>query len=187
MSCGLDVVLMKIIICKTNYLDRDKKHACLINTLINKMREYFNIDIQKKNIIYDEEGKPHIINNIKRFSFSYSDEFSVIAISDYDIGIDIEKLRQYDEKIVKRLYSKNEFNFINSSNNKDYEYTKLWTYKEAFVKHKGTGIDKNFSKLNFIDDNGYNNNLFKTIDYMNYIITVCSEDSNMEVEVIYDE
>ena len=111
-----------------------------------------------------------------------------MGISDYNLGIDVEKIKKYDEKIIKRIYSKREFDFINNSNNKNYEFTKLWTYKEAFVKFKGTGIDKNFRKLNFIDNNSYKHDtFFKTINYTDYIITVCSKDLNLEVEVIYEK
>ena len=187
--CDIDVVIMKIIICKiNNNLVRNQKHIFLINTLVDKLKEYFNISISKDDIVYDKLGKPYIKDNQKKFSFSYSDEIAVIGISDYNLGIDVEKIKQYDEKIVNKIYSKEEFDFINNSKNKDYEYTKLWTYKEAYVKSKGTGIDKNFNKLNFIGNHDYkDDNLFKTINYTNYIITVCSEDTNLEVEVVYDE
>lgn len=180
---------MKIIICKFNGdLVRNQKHSFLINILINNLNEYFNINILKDDIIYDKNGKPYIKNNQKKISFSYSNELAIVGISDYNLGIDVEKIKKYDEKIVKRIYSKSEFDFINNSNNKNYEFTKLWTYKEAFVKFKGTGIDKNFRRLNFIDNNSYKyDTFFKTINYTNYIITVCSKDLNLEVEVIYEK
>lgn len=180
---------MKIIICKFNGdLVRNQKHSFLINILINKLSEYFNINILKDDIIYDKNGKPYIKNNQKKISFSYSNELAIVGISDYNLGIDVEKIKKYDEKIVKRIYCKSEFDFINNSDNKNYEFTKLWTYKEAFVKFKGTGIDKNFRRLNFIYNNSYKyDTFFKTINYTNYIITVCSKDLNLEVEVIYEK
>ncbi len=180
---------MKVIICKFNdNLVWNYKHNFLIDILINKLKEYFNINILKEDIIYDKRGKPYIKNNQKKFSFSYSNELAIVGISDYDLGIDVEKIRAYDKNIINKIYSKSEFDFINNSNNKNYEFTKLWTYKEAFVKFKGTGIDKNFRKLNFIDNNSYKyDTFFKTINYTNYIITVCSKDLNLEVEVIYEK
>lgn len=180
---------MKIIICKFDGdLVQNQKHNFLLNILINKLNEYFNINILKDVILYDKNGKPYIKNNQKKISFSYSDELAIVGISDYNLGIDVEKIKKYDEKIIKRIYSKREFDFINNSNNKNYEFTKLWTYKEAFVKFKGTGIDKNFRKLNFIDNNSYKHDtFFKTINYTDYIITVCSKDLNLEVEVIYEK
>ena len=92
---------MKIIVCNINgNLSRNHKHNFLVNILINKLKEYFNISISKDDIIYDKNGKPYLKNNQKKFNFSYSDELAIIGISNYNLGIDVEKVK----KLIERNY-----------------------------------------------------------------------------------
>ncbi len=46
-------------------LVRKHKHSFLVSRLINKLREYFNINISKADIIYDKNGNSYIKNNKK--------------------------------------------------------------------------------------------------------------------------
>ena len=178
---------MKIIICKFgNNLTRSDKHDYMVDVFIDIMDRCYGIDVLGQDIIYGKNGKPYIKNNTKYFNFSYSGELGVIGISDRELGIDIEKVKKYDERVVKKVYSREEEEFIRNSKDRDYEFTKLWTYKEAFVKYKGVGIDNSFDKLNFINNGSYMyDKLIKTISYSDYVITVCSDD--LEVEVIYEK
>lgn len=153
---------MKIYIYKfKNNYNRSKKHNILINNI-------------NDSIVYNTNGKPFTSNKNIKFNISYSGNIGVLAISDKDVGIDIENIKDIDDRVLNKVYSKDEINFINNSENKYYEYTKLWTKKESYVKYIGIGITEDFFNLS------YDESLFKTFNYKNYIITICSKDLEIE-------
>ncbi len=56
------------------------------------------------------------------------------------IGIDIEYIRTYDEKLVERFFSKEEQDYLRFTDEKDENFTRIWTSKEAYGKFTGGGI-----------------------------------------------
>ena len=50
-------------------------------------------DLSDFDLIYDEEGKPHLSNN-QHISISHSFDFSCIIVSNQPVGIDIERERE---------------------------------------------------------------------------------------------
>lgn len=126
--------------------------------------EFLLFILQKKfpnvspNVIKTQFGKP-VVNNIKdfHFSISHSDRFLVIATHTQPIGVDVQKIKSTNLKIVDRFFSKDEINAFSSvPKNKQLSYFfDLWTLKESFVKCCGLG----FSNMPFysfsiiIDDN----------------------------------
>ena len=56
------------------------------------------------------------------------------------IGVDIEKLRSYDERIAERFFSKEEQEYLKHTDEKDENFTRIWTSKEAYGKFTGKGI-----------------------------------------------
>lgn len=164
---------------------RSRKHNTIIKILLDKLMMDFSESINEKYICYEENGKPFIKNKSIYFNISYSDNIGVLAISNENVGIDIEKIKKYDEKLVNNFYSKEELRYLKKSYDRNYEYTKLWTYKEAYLKYQGTGINDNFKNLNFIQENKYVSNVkFKTINYEDYVITICCKDLNLILEEI---
>ena len=72
----------------------------------------------------------------------------------YGIGIDITKISRIkkllkNEKIIKRLFSKNEIKKCKKKVNKEHYYAKRFAAKEAFSKAIGIGVSKgiNFNEI----------------------------------------
>lgn len=96
-----------------------------------------------KDIKYNEHGKPYFEHG-KYFSVSHSGNIAVLAVSDDEIGIDIERLRKPNERIIRRCFTEAEAEFAEKSNQ---NFTRIWTEKEAVLKLLGTGFSlspKNF-------------------------------------------
>lgn len=110
----------------------------LAKTIIKKT---FGIDIAKQEFAYTEYGKPYLINYPDvHFNISHSVEYVVCAVSDKPVGIDIQKIGEYNSDVAKRVCNEKELVQIENSLDKASEFTKLWTQKEAVLKMYGTGI-----------------------------------------------
>ena len=140
-----------------NLLDKDKllqfnattnekrKKATLVSNgfLKEKIAEEYNVNIKELVFSVEKKGKPFCRshNNI-HFSISHSGDFIAVAISDKEIGIDIELLKKPTEKLIDRICCEKEKNNINSNESKEKTFTEIWTKKEAYLKALGTGIDR---------------------------------------------
>lgn len=133
--------------------------------LIKKIADDYNIKNYK--IVKNEYGKPYFENNDIYFNISNSDSVVVAAVSDKEIGIDIQK-RKYNEAIVNRTFTESEKQYLNKSSDKKKAFTLIWTMKESYVKKLGIGIGyglKNVDTIRMLDK-------FKVIEYEDYIITI---------------
>jgi len=84
-------------------------------------------------LFYDENGKPHLIDG-KHISITHSFQFSAIIISDFEIGIDIEKQRP---KILKIAHKFTPLEFYQNIKEDDLLMRKLtivWCAKESLYK-----------------------------------------------------
>ena len=95
---------------------------------------------------YNEHGKPFLEHG-PFFSVSHSRRYSVLAVSDNEIGIDIEMHESPRESLMKRCFTEEEQNFAKLSTE---NFLRIWTAKEAALKFLGTGFSfapKSFSVL----------------------------------------
>ncbi len=82
-----------------------------------------------------ENGKPYADGAY--FSISHTENFVVCAVSDGPVGIDIERIKPYNDKLARRITTPEEYEYINKDAEKLYE---IWTLKEAIIKKEGKGI-----------------------------------------------
>lgn len=100
---------------------------------IKKLCELESIGFE--GIIKDENGKPFLKNSEFEMSISHTiDYIGVVFKEKSAIGIDIEKPRQQLLKIVPRLFSESEVEFIENEIEKA---TLYWSAKEALYKLYG--------------------------------------------------
>lgn len=128
-------------------------------------------------IINNKYGKPSYKNSDIYFNKSHAKDLSVAIIDNKSCGIDIEKIRTFNELMVNKICSNEEITFLNGVSNKDYYFTLLWVLKESFLKCVGVGLSVPMKKINFIKDNKINleikNFKMKYITLDKYIIAIC--------------
>ena len=117
----------------------------------------------KSKIITNEYGKPYLENNELYFNISHSGDYTVIAVGDSEIGVDIQKL-SYKPKVIKRFYNEKEKELATN----EIEFTKIWTIKEAYVKKIGIGLGYG---LENVDSTKVDN--IEVIIKGDYVITIC--------------
>ena len=83
------------------------------------------------------------------FNISHTKEWVAVAVGDAELGVDIEKLRDYKPTVAKRFFHNDEYSFLTTlpSHLQDAFFTRLWTSKESYVKCIGTGIANTFDKF----------------------------------------
>ncbi len=88
---------------------------------------------QDVDLFYDANGKPHLKDG-KYISITHSFTFSAVIISDFEVGIDIEKQREKIAVIAKKFIDY-EFKYLSETDN---EYinklTVIWGIKESLYK-----------------------------------------------------
>jgi len=128
-------------------------------------------------IINNKYGKPSYENSVIYFNKSHTKDLSVAIIDNKSCGIDIEKIRTFNELMVNKICSNEEITFLNGISNKDYYFTLLWVLKESFLKCIGVGLSVPMKKINFIKDNKISlemkNFKMKYITLNKYIIAIC--------------
>lgn len=140
------------------------------------------------NYLYNENKKPYLKDNIY-FNLSHSGDYAICAISENEVGCDIEKIKDVNLKIAKRFFYEEEYNNVLKDNKLFFRY---WTLKESYLKAKGIGIkgldnakiDIESSTIN--NDNKYHLYELNIID--GYNIALClSNNENYEYEIITSE
>jgi 4'-phosphopantetheinyl transferase len=87
-------------------------------------------------LYYDQFGKPHLKDGTT-ISISHSHEFSVIALSTKNVGIDIEMQRDKIIKIAQK-FANETFVYLKKEDSQNYikKLTTIWGIKEAVFKIK---------------------------------------------------
>jgi phosphopantetheinyl transferase len=85
-------------------------------------------------LYYDEFGKPHLKDGT-HISISHSFDFSVIVLSDINVGIDLELRRDLIKKIAYK-FAEEEFVYESQHNSDEFvrKLTVIWGVKEAVFK-----------------------------------------------------
>lgn len=161
----------KILIYKFN-IESNKRNS------ENKAKEkLFNIVGINSSSVIKKGSKPYLINKPFYFNLSHSNDYIGIAISDSEVGFDIEYIKDIKnkERLIKKIYSKNDLS--NYSNNL-IDILKVFTIKESYLKYLGIGITINLNEIiienNYVYYKDYMKIKYKTYMNDNIIYTVCS-------------
>lgn len=137
----------KILISKFEKTSNAKARELSISAyyLLSKLLEEYNVSLE--GLTFSESGKP-FLNNGLYVSISHSGEYVCAAVSNKPIGIDIEEIRDFDLKIINRVFSKSEQKYILKKNVNERFFT-LWTIKESIIKLEGKKL-ANIRDINLI-------------------------------------
>ncbi len=95
---------------------------------------------------YGEQGKPYFADIPLFFSLSHSGSAVMLAISEREIGADLQEIKKTNwEKLSERFYAEEEKERLHRLLEKDperarEEFIRLWCLKEAYGKWSGEGV-----------------------------------------------
>lgn len=97
---------------------------------------------------YNEYEKPFLKNYPGWFfSISHCQSAVAVALSHSLLGIDIEEITRYKERVAAYVSNDFELKIINDNDHPDEAFIRLWTQKEAVFKYNGTGITDDIKNI----------------------------------------
>ncbi|MBQ6893177.1 MAG: 4'-phosphopantetheinyl transferase superfamily protein [Oscillospiraceae bacterium] len=88
-------------------------------------------------ILRTEAGKPYFKDIPLKFSVSHSGRCVILAVSDREIGADVQYMAERSLDIAKRYFTDKEREYVGGDIIRFYE---IWTKKEAYAKWDGRGF-----------------------------------------------
>lgn len=86
-----------------------------------------------------EYGRP-FIPGLSAFNLSHSGSHIILAYADFDLGIDLEKVRQLDFDLFTNYMTEREWEEIGRWDDPLSRFFHYWTIKEAVMKAEGLGF-----------------------------------------------
>lgn len=109
--------------------------------------------------------KPYLTTDGLFFNISHAGNMVMICFGNKEVGIDVENIKPLQiEFITSRYFSECEQQIIKNASNPLFDFYRLWTRKEAFLKANGMGISTELQT-----------------------IEVCSEKQRLELEKAFPE
>lgn len=94
-------------------------------------------------------GKPYVVNagTPVYFNLSHSGNYIVCALSEREIGVDIEKRRRIKIEVGRRFFHSKEVQQLESLNGARQSdlFFRYWSVKESFLKYTGEGLSASLS------------------------------------------
>lgn len=156
-----------------------KKQILTAGLLLKKVLENHGIDVL--NIKKGPYGKP-MVEGI-HFNLSHTDGLVVCAVSEKEVGCDVEKIKSIPEGVAERFFHSNEKVYA------DEKFFRLWTIKESYVKMTGEGMHLPMSEfevcfgenVSIMRDGEKQKCFIKEYHIPGYQVAVCSEEEFSEL------
>ena len=125
-----------------------RKESKVGRLLLDKAME--NLSAGEYTVVYSGNEKP-VLNSEKNlyFNISHSDDYVILAVSDSEVGCDIQKILPYNPRGAGRNYCQKETDIIENSDEKDEVFIRLWALKESILKFTGKGLSGGLSNYDF--------------------------------------
>lgn len=124
-----------------NYNDRERS---LLADLLVRYAVIQNANIENSHLHFYQNnyGKPFLKFPNINFNASHSGHWIACAISDYEVGIDVEEISYIDADITKHFFTETENQYLLNLEGRFFQesFYKLWTLKESYIKFKGKGL-----------------------------------------------
>lgn len=122
-----------------------------------------------------ENGKPFLKSEKLFFNISHCAEGVAVVVDTEPVGIDVQEIGGFNEKVAKRFFNESENKKINASPDKAKAFTRIWTLKESAIKCEGKSL-ANLGEFSFGDYENFFEKYekkFSCLSEKNVLISVC--------------
>lgn len=142
---------------------KDDRMRCICADMLCRKMLAKASGLDAKSILFaqGEKGKPYT-NVPCHFNVSHSGDWVLCAVSDKQIGVDIEMVKPFRAGMIARYFTHAEATYVWDGNaplegnvtdpDTCTRFYRVWTAKEAYVKMTGTGISTDLSTVAFDPD-----------------------------------
>ena len=111
------------------------------------LAEYLGIQ-KDDEITRNKHGKPYLVSGRQFFNLSHNGRYAVLAVSDCEIGVDIQKIRRYHEATAKRILDPKQREELKlyDCQRKNEVFSREWSRLEAVLKLRGTGFGEEWDR-----------------------------------------
>ncbi len=131
----------------------DQQLCLLVRLLLNRYlkRNSIAFDISE-DFIYNQFGKPLLINNEIVFNFSHSNRIAACIVSTYGkVGIDVEFFDIIETKLFEDIMTTKEKQELTASPKPLLHFYNYWTQKESVIKATGEGLSISLNSFGIIN------------------------------------
>lgn len=132
------------------------------------------------------------------YNLSHSGDYVMCAVSDKKVGCDIEKIKEAPIKVATRFFCQGEVDYLSKVTETDYEFFRIWTIKESYMKMDGRGLSMGLKNFEVVFDEGCEKPAImkdgklvdcyiKEYELDGYKISVCSEENVHNKDLIFVE
>ena len=122
-------------------------------------------------------GKPYLSGNPMHFNISHSNGMTAVCVSDCEVGIDIQEIKQINPKIAQRFFTENEYEYFLQHGPEGF-FT-IWTRKESLLKYLGSTLADGISKYDVFSQNIY----FFERQIKNCRLCICTQEQTEVVDI----
>ena len=141
--------------------------------------------VSDREITYVQNQKPCLKNSNIRFNLSHSGNMVFCAVSDKDVGCDVEQITDIDMQIAARFFFHEEYEAISAcpdSTSRNDLFFRYWTLKESFMKVTGLGFKLNLDDF-CIDLRSDGIDVKQSVDSRNYYFKEYTADTGYKFSV----
>ncbi len=112
--------------------------------------KYLHKDFQTLQVVRKENEKPALRDFPQiNFSISHSENIWSCAVGDCKVGLDLQRRYEKDgERLARRFFHPEEISWMEI--NGFGEFSRIWTYKESYVKYTGVGLRRGLDYFSVI-------------------------------------
>ena len=120
-------------------MEADKRRClCAGLALLDALEER---GIRPSALLKTQDGKPFLEKDPElHFNLSHSGNYAVCAVSEQEVGIDIQVIQEPKDSLLKYCCTEQEVKRIRESVSPAAAFTAVWSWKEAFMKMTGQGL-----------------------------------------------
>ena len=147
---------------------------CARNVVKNIASDVLNIDPNDIIFLRQKYVKPYIKGYPDfNFNISHTENAIAIAISDYPVGVDVERIGETNYKIAERFFAQGEKQYLYSINESTKQrFFEIWTKKEAYLKWTGEGLTRPLISFD-VTDSTFKSQVHSIINN-GFVISICT-------------
>lgn len=130
---------------------------------------------------YGAVGKPYLSEHSDTyFSISHCRNGICCCVGKFEMGIDIQDIRQYNYRTAKRVCTAGEIAALNLSDCSDRLFSMIWSVKESVGKMTGKGFQEGFPRIDALER--IKNKSSSVYEAADYFISLTVRNSYEEIE-----